>query len=106
MCFAVTQGNVTVYDSEESLLEEYEVTDALLCVWNGGLIPKSEWLFLGDNIITPLAMSNRSWDMELLLCMVQSGCELQQCGDIFIIQGISITGIQTQKSFPAREKVG
>ena len=89
--FAVSQGNVTVYDSEESLLNRNEVTDALLCVWNGGLILKNEWLFLGDNVITPLAMTNRSWHMELLLCMVQSDCELQQCGEVFTIQGISIT---------------
>ena len=89
MVIAVSQGNVTLYDSEQSLLQgNQNLTDAMICVWNGGSVPKSEWLFLGDNVISPLAMTNSSWDMELLLCMVESDCELQQCGEVFTIQGI------------------
>ena len=86
MVFVVYQRNVTLYDSEQSLLQgNQNLTDAMICVWNGGLVPRSEWLFLGNNIISPLAMTNSSWDM---LCMVESDCELQQCGEVFTIQGI------------------
>ena len=89
MVFVVYQRNVTLYDSEQSLLQgNQNLTDAMICVWNGGLVPRSEWLFLGNNIISPLAMTNSSWDMEQLLCMVESDCELQQCGEVFTIQGI------------------
>ena len=76
--------NITVIDREESLLEQGP-TDDLMCVWNGGLLPRMEWLFLGD-FVTPLTHTNSSWDMTLLQCMVWSKDGFQHGGS-FRIKG-------------------
>ena len=85
----VFQENVTVSDLEESLVDEGGQTDSLMCTWNGGQIPKMEWFFLGENVVVPLAHTNRSWDMALLLCMVRSNDQMQQ-RESFRVKGIHI----------------
>ena len=82
--FCVFLENITVIDREESLLEQGP-TDDLMCMWNEGLLPRMEWLFLGD-FVAPLTHTNRSWDMTLLQCMVWSKDGFQHGGS-FRIKG-------------------
>ena len=63
------------------------MTGDVMCTWDGPLIPTTEWLFLGDNVMSPLEISNGSWDMEMLLCTVGKTCDVSQCGRLFTIKG-------------------
>ena len=86
-----SQENVSLYDSEKSLVEalgDTNMTD-LKCMWNGTELPTMEWMFLGNSVISPLGVTNESWDMEMLLCTDRSDCSVWQCGNTFIIQGTS-----------------
>ena len=79
--------NITIYESEQELTEAHHAVDSLACVWSGAPLSQMEWLFIGNNRIAPLTLTNETWDMETLACWIQSGSGLQQVPEPLIIHG-------------------
>ena len=48
-----------------------QTTEDMRCSWSGGDIERMEWLFLGQNTIVPMKITNSSWDGALLSCTPQ-----------------------------------
>ena len=75
-------------------MEVQHDTDDLMCVLNGTAIPQMEWLFLGDDIVSPLLITNSSWDKKVLSCMIMNNCSSlqQQCEEshMYIIKGMEL----------------
>ena len=77
--------NITVYESEDLLMQAQCAVGSLRCTWSGGgALPQMEWLFLGDNLIAPLTSSNTTWNTQPLTCWIQIYPPLTHS---FIIQG-------------------
>ena len=71
MCMLlISPENLTVQDV---LPDRHSVpssrTDDIVCAWNGGEIVRMEWLFLGENTIVPMEVSNSSWNDVEFACI-------------------------------------